>query len=603
MIPTGVQGPGVTPGSGQGVGDSVQPVNSAKRRRRRRPRSKRSGFPPKKADSLATSAPVMMEEEMEEALDQPRDSVLEMEKERDEAKSSLNESKFEQKPKPAISFSVISEEKKPKDADSMTYEAPVFMPTKAKIPEPPKEKPEPTSSPTPSEPDPWAQPQPVAEPDPWAQPQSERQPEPPSPPPADPWAQKEPTSAPTPTPAPAPFDDYKSPFDDNDPFAVSVNDALPQGTQEESAPPMVPASPFDPSIEPAENSMSAPQNESQNDSVAAAPEEPIEAEVVAESSVSSVESDLEKKFEPQGEDSGKETLSKKIETLLAEANLTPRHLKFCCGGVVFVIIVIILAFVLGPKLLKNGIPFFSQNDSGDETVVEDTNIETPPVEDTVTLPQQTTGLVWVDSSVYGGLLLGEPVPLPSGETGLDIGILLGEESPVSAESQFQFFLSDFESLYNLYYVDITALLDGSTDRAQTLDDHIQTLRDHYNQGATNYATIVEIRAQLKVEYDGVETDKQTAETQFFAEMKAFDGPATEKALAQFVELKQEQVELKAQYFAFGRLEYNYEMLLDSLLPRISDLEINREALIAGVQVVDILNSDLDLILSEQQALE
>jgi hypothetical protein len=702
--------------AGQG---SVEPgqlgaATVKKRRRRRRPRSKRGGLISGKANSLATSAPIMMQEEMKEALDQPRDSVLEMEKERDEAKTKAKakieveaEAKKDQppaRPKPAISFSVISEEKKPKNAGSMTYEAPIFMPSKAKIPESaprpvdstplpvtepdsraqpqppvsaeptpaPVAEPDPWAQPQPpvsaeptpqpvtepdsraqpqppvsaeptpapvTEPDPWAQPQPpvsaepipapVAEPDPWAQPQPPVSAEPtpapviepdpwaqsqppvsaePTPAPVtepDPWAQSQPATAPTSTPA-APFDDYKSPFDDDAPVSpsytpgpfdsASVNESPAQRPQEESLSSVS-------SLDTPNEFQNDPFAASQEESVAKEPEAPIEAEVVSE--VRSADSELEKELETPGDESTHESLSKKIEILLAEANLTPRHLKFCCGGVVFVIFVIILAFVVGPKLLKNGLPFFG-NDSGDQPVVEDT---TPPVEDSVTPPidntppAQQTGPVWVDPSVYSGLLLSEPVPLPVGETGVNVGVSLGEESPITAESQFQLFLSDFEALYNLYYVDVTALLNGSNDRAQTLDDHIQTLRDHYNKSATHYQAVVDIKAQLKIKYDGIELEKQTAETQFFAEMKAFDGPSAEEALAQFVELKQQQVELKAHYFAFGQLEYKYETVLDSLLPRISDLEINREALIAGVQVVDILNSDLDLILSEQEALE
>lgn len=726
LTKTGDQGiagtTGVKQGSvvgGQGIGGAGQPVTPAKRRRRRRrPRSKRGGLPPKRADALVTAAPVLMEEEVKEALDQPRDSVLEMEKERDEAKTRAEMSpkiepevkanklenkinveqkkqpKLEQKPKPkldsnlvkkpdeppvrpkpSISFSVISEEKKSKDADSMTYEAPIFMPTKAKIPESPKQeapfspiaevqsvqdpwsqsqpqteaKPDPT--PAVKEEDQWAQPQsqdkpiqpPVSNVDPLATPQSQSQPEP--------WEQKlEPkltsTSAPAPAPSPAPvapFDDYKSPFDDDfsstpqslDPFAIPVNEASPTYKEpvaqpspfDEPAPastsalahtdqpmPMaspfdttdsVPASPFDTPSEPNETPMTS------EDPFAVPQEEPIEAEVISE--VRSADSDLEKELEPKGELLEHENFSQRLEKLLAEANLTPRHLKFCCGGIIFVIVVIILAFVVGPKLLKNGIPFFN-NDSGDSTVVEDMtpvenistwNIEIPPIENMNTVePQQViTGPVWVNPSVYGGLLLGEPTPLPTGETGVNVGVSLGEELPASEGSQFQVFLSDFEDLYNLYYVDVNALLDGSNDRAKTLDDHILTLKDHYNQGAITYQTLGEIKAQLKVEYDGIEIDKQIYETQFFDEMKVFDGATAEEALAQFVELKQEQVELKAQYFAFGRLEYNYETVLDSLLPLISDFEMNREALIAGVQVVDVLNSDLDLILSESKALE
>jgi hypothetical protein len=81
-------------------------------------------------------------------------------------------------------------------------------------------------------------------------------------------------------------------------------------------------------------------------------------------------------------------------------------------------------------------------------------------------------------------------------------------------------------------------------------------------------------------------------------LDAFDGEAAETELLTFVELKQELVDLKAKYMAFGELQSRFETVLDSLFPLIEDLRVNREALISGVQVVDVLDSDLDLILTQ-----
>lgn len=299
------------------------------------------------------------------------------------------------------------------------------------------------------------------------------------------------------------------------------------------------------------------------------------------------------------------TFTERIEQLLHEANLTPRHLKFCCGSLVLVGIIILGGFFLAPKLLNGE---FSLFDSDDLVVIDDVETDedvmpddtTPPddvevVEDT---PPISEGPTWVDPSIYGGLLLGDPAAELDDATGVDTGVLVGDEDDTDYSSRFQTFVADLEDIYNLYFVDIDALLDESRNRTETLDEHIAQMKEYYNVGVDHFEEIAVMQTELSAEFDENEIEKEIAELQVFADLNEFKGPESEEQLYLFIELKQVSVDLKARFYVLEKLESMYETVLTSVFTRIKDYELNREALIADVQVVDVEGSDIDLILTE-----
>jgi hypothetical protein len=221
-------------------------------------------------------------------------------------------------------------------------------------------------------------------------------------------------------------------------------------------------------------------------------------------------------------------------------------------------------------------------------------------------PVSPGGQVGVDPSVYSGLQLGDPLVRFEGGTGSDSGIFVASEEEFQDQKntikleenldQFVVFLEDVEALYNLYTLDLNALLDVSGNRTQTLDEHIDLLTTRYNSSVGNYEEAKVIRAEFSEDFNLGEPDKAALEARFFADVKDYRGPKAIRTLDAFIEQSQEQVDLKAKYFAFVKVQDLYEWVLPPLKQRIEDIKLNREALIAGIQVVDVLGSDLDLIL-------
>jgi len=325
--------------------------------------------------------------------------------------------------------------------------------------------------------------------------------------------------------------------------------------------------------------------------------EPIEAEVI--DSVPLEEATLE-------DMSMEGSFGERFQKLLHEANLTTRHVKFCCGGVIVVAVVIFLALVLIPKFLSGDISFFNNDDdvievtdeNPDEEVSDDEEKDVEVADDDVVVSED--GPVWVDASIYAGLLTGDTSLELTDDTGVDSGILVGDDEEADHLSLFQDYVADLEDVYNLYFVDVVSLLDSASNRTKALDDHISELKGHYNGGVDNYEAIQAMKDTLSEPFNENEPIKEAESVAFFdaLSVERFDGKSAEEHLLEFISLKQVQADLKAKHLAYSKLEEMYEVVLSSMAVRIEDVQLNREALISGVQVVDVEGSDLDLILSE-----
>ncbi|KKT73375.1 MAG: hypothetical protein UW70_C0085G0005 [Candidatus Peregrinibacteria bacterium GW2011_GWA2_44_7] len=319
-----------------------------------------------------------------------------------------------------------------------------------------------------------------------------------------------------------------------------------------------------------------PSNENQSDTFEAPPssyvEEPIEAEVVETSPpplADSAESSP-RHARPSLDALGgvKVGFYDRLIDLLHEANLTPRHLQFCCAGLLVFFIIIGIGFFIVPSLLEKGLPFGSDTQS--------TETETPEPES-----EPAAELIF------------------KGSSGVDVALLMGyQEQNPDPTSKFQGYVKDLNRIYTLYYVDITGLLAAPGSRTATLDNYIGDFKAAYNDGVIFYREIQAIRTAFSTQFEKNVPPKEAAEVGFFEDVKAFKGGSAERQLVQFIALNQKQAELRAKYLAFGRLEQMYKVVLESSQHRLKDLELNREALLAGVQVVDVYGSDLDLILKE-----
>lgn len=279
-----------------------------------------------------------------------------------------------------------------------------------------------------------------------------------------------------------------------------------------------------------------------------------------------------------------------LMALLKESNLSTKHLKFCCGAVV--IVGIIVAAVYG--IANGGISKIASLFEGDEkpaeeeVVDEDEDGDEEPVEEDEEVQD-------VDTPLGLGITIGtsETVDDETSETGEEIG-------EVAANSEFAQMLEDFQKVYSGASQDVWELLDQSDDRSKALEEFIDKL--HYLEylGRTNVEKLQQQNEQISNEFTAAEEQRDEAEAEFFAAMENMDGNKSTAALDQYILHAERVVDLRAKFRARARLIDFYESVMEDLALRITDIELNKEALVKGVKVVDIRGSDIDLIIDESE---
>ncbi len=265
--------------------------------------------------------------------------------------------------------------------------------------------------------------------------------------------------------------------------------------------------------------------------------------------------------------------------LLREANLSTRHLKFCCGGVLGLFILVGLYF--GGKALWN---------------LWESRPDEPDVEEPVEVPDDEEEAGLLDPSILGGILVGEEEP--DEDEALGAGQNLGEQE--TSEDAFTQSIIDFASLYEAMQVNVNELLAQSNERRDTLEEYQNQLHYFLYVGEQNMEALEEESQSLLTRFEAREEEKAAAEERYFSELKDLDAYAAVAALEAFTLDAEEIVRLRAQYNARQKLLSYYENVLASMELRVRDLDLNQEALIKGVQVVDIEGSDLDLIIDEDE---
>jgi len=269
--------------------------------------------------------------------------------------------------------------------------------------------------------------------------------------------------------------------------------------------------------------------------------------------------------------------------MLKEANLGPKHLRFCCGGVLVLLILPFGAF-------KAWQWWQARPD-----VVEVTTpavVEQPVQTDE---PEVVVNTVPPDVSLQAAFIVGDA------NTELDIATQVGGSLGVPGEvgtEEFSGLIQEFKASFELMKVDVIALLDQAKDREAALNDYEEELGFRLFQAKENLTTLGEQMDDLQAKISALEPQKAESEDEFFTDLTDLDSFGTVASLDTFIGHSQQLVEFKADLQARAKLASFYQDLIPVMELRAKDIDLNREALVKGIQVVDIQGSDIELIIDE-----
>jgi hypothetical protein len=188
-------------------------------------------------------------------------------------------------------------------------------------------------------------------------------------------------------------------------------------------------------------------------------------------------------------------------------------------------------------------------------------------------------------------------PKVQGETGISAATFFGQLEDEAADiNQFVVYMQFLEKLQNLFKTDVYAMLDRTSDRSRALLDYLDQLKVARDQGNDLLARIKISMDQFTVSYTSLSPDKTKYETDFFTAMAALESEKSDMLLKGFIDISQKQTALKSRVSALSKLIEYYDAALARLDKRITAVDQNLDALIAGIHVVDVPGAELNIII-------
>jgi len=159
------------------------------------------------------------------------------------------------------------------------------------------------------------------------------------------------------------------------------------------------------------------------------------------------------------------------------------------------------------------------------------------------------------------------------------------------------YMSLIRQLDNIARTDVYALLDLSTDRRGALNSHLEEMNNLIVQAQKASNEIDQLLLILDGEHELLVDEIDFLESQFFVEANSLLGQQSFETLEDFTVRTKRADQIKAFYNAYALVGDMLSEYLFFLRPRYEDIKANEEAVIRGIRVFDIENSDIDAIIN------
>lgn len=304
---------------------------------------------------------------------------------------------------------------------------------------------------------------------------------------------------------------------------------------------------------------------------------------------------------------GRNETQSKMDEFLGDVGITKRQL--------YIFVVIILCFVMGVIVsFYYLLSLFSNDPDQIDPVVDPPKVEEPVVEeDREGLFDKIKG--WFASNEDKEEDVEEPVDEdPQGPNGVgDVG-LIGNEKLEDLDSEaieligiiglaekensnLSLYINTYRELRSIFNTDLFAYLSVVQDRNAAYEDYLLRLKGNYEKSLVAMRDLEAEIDQYKQRLAILEGDIALIEGQFFGEVEALNAPKVSDLLVVFQDLGRKEVVLTSELKARQAILDRYNGVESIVADRITAIELNKDAFIKGVQVVDYKNVDLDLIIN------
>lgn len=329
-----------------------------------------------------------------------------------------------------------------------------------------------------------------------------------------------------------------------------------------------------------------------------------------------IEEDATSRVESAAEEISSYAEGGKLDEFLGDIGITRRQM--------YIFLVIILMFIVGVIVsFYYLLSLFSNNpDDITDPPVEPPVIVEEPVEEGPGFFERIS--MWfegfgsdeepVEDPVQEDPIVEEPDEVEDGNLGGvgDVGNIGSEElDGISGEaielvniiglqeresSRLGEYIKIYRELRSVFNTDLFAYLSVVNDREAAFESYLLSLRGNYEKALIAISDLqVEINGYNQ-RLEALDNDLDQVEGQFFGEVEALNPGRVDELLVVFQELGRKEVVLTSELRARQAVLDRFNGVESIVSDRITAIELNKDAFVKGVQVVDYKNIDLDLII-------
>ncbi len=152
---------------------------------------------------------------------------------------------------------------------------------------------------------------------------------------------------------------------------------------------------------------------------------------------------------------------------------------------------------------------------------------------------------------------------------------------------------------NALSVDLFHFLNQSANRADALENYLNLIEELERRSAERQGELQAAILFLQGNAAAKETVIDSAEEAFFQQVQRFNGKEAQKQLDEFIAVQGTSAEIQAKLGTYQHLSSQYAYYQPRLETHLRAIRANRDALIAGVKVVEIEGMTLPLVLPER----
>jgi|GEM_PF-3530903 hypothetical protein len=202
------------------------------------------------------------------------------------------------------------------------------------------------------------------------------------------------------------------------------------------------------------------------------------------------------------------------------------------------------------------------------------------------------------ASLFGGIAPTMFFAVSTIHTGMMTAYTIGFRG--EALVRFSQYIANISQIQNILNTDVNAVINASSNRKASFDSLLESFQNLLTVSNENAdfvkKEVITLRESVRVLSEKV----AAAERLFNADIAKFLPGKTSEDLDSYILLARDHRDAKARLGAFSKVDQYYQVAIAKLTARVRDIRDNEDALIKGVKVFDIKNSDLNLIIYDGQ---